>query len=195
MRQRHHVIYVPGLLDDIYHAQSLVFWFWRFYGVHSHTHPMPWAGEEPFESKFQRLLDEIDKYADKGHKVSLVGASAGASAVINAYVERKAKIHRVVYICGKINGPETVSPKTYAENPAFETSMYLLQRSLSRLNNNDKQKFHSYYTPTDQTVPYKATIIPGVPETKLPNLCHGQAIFYSLTLGAPKLIRQLKYIK
>lgn len=192
---KHHVIYIPGLGDDVYKLQSLVIKLWRLYGVHGHCHAMPWAGEEAFEPKFQKLLDLIDKYADKGHKVSLVGASAGASAVINAYVERRDKIASLAYITAKIKAPETVKAKTYRANPAFKTSMYLLQRNLSKLTKADKAKMHSFYSQADTTVPYAATVIPGVKESRLPDLRHSRAIAYALTLGAPRVLSALKKVK
>lgn len=190
--KQHHVIYVPGILDDIYHVQSLAVATWRLYGVHGHCHAVPWAGKEKWEQKFQKLLDEIDMYKSAGHDVSLVGSSAGASAVLNAYSERPGSIESLVYICAKINAPETVSKRTYAENPAFKTSLELLQKNLKKLSPDDKAKMLSLYSPADHTVPYQATIIKGVEERKLPALRHGRAIMYAITLGAGKLTGFLK---
>ncbi len=195
MTQQHHVIYVPGILDDIYHIQSLLVKVWRLYGVHGHCHSMPWAGSENYQPKLQRLLDRIDEYAAQDYQVSLIGASAGASAVLNAYSERRAKISGVIYVCAKINAPETVSPKIYAANPAFKISLEQLQTTLTRLTPTDKTKLRSYYSPGDGVVPHAATVISGVAESRLPALRHGQAIVYSLTLGAPRLIRHLKQLR
>lgn len=189
---KHDIIYVPGIMDDIYHAQGLAVAAWRIYGVRGHIHPMPWAGSEDYDPKFERLLSKIDKYLSSGHKVSLVGASAGASAVLNAYLERSEQISSLVYIAAKINAPETVGKTTYRENPAFKTSMELLQSNLSRLTAEDKEKMLSLYSPGDKYVPHAATIIPGVREQLLPKLKHGYAIFYSLTLGAPLIMAHAK---
>lgn len=165
---------------------------WRFHGVHGHCHEIPWAGPEAFEPKLQKLLDHIDKYLAKGYKVSLIGASAGASGVLNAYMERRDDISGLAYICAKINDPDTVSRKTYAKNPAFKTSMEVLQKNLPKLTQADKAKMHSFYSPGDSTVPYEATVISGVAESRLPALRHGRAILYSLSFGAPKLLKPLK---
>lgn len=190
---KHHVIYVPGIGDNIWHVQSMAVRAWRLYGVRGHFHAMPWAGQEGFEPKFQRLLDEIDKYASRGHKVSLVGASAGASAVLNAFVEESDRISGVVLICPKINGPETVSQKTYAENPAFKDSLGLLQVNLPKLTASQKaNQILNYYSPKDGTIPYEGITIPGVPERRLPGIKHGYAIMYALTFGAHGLLDFLK---
>lgn len=192
MRRQHHIIYVPGILDDIYHGQSTLVKLWEVHGVHGHCHEMPWEGPEPFEPKLQRLLDQIDGYRAEGHTVSLVGASAGASGILNAYAKRKDDLHSLVYICAKINTPETVSKKIYGRNPAFKTSMEVLQKNLPKLTPADKAKMHSFYSPSDGTVPYEATVIPGVAESRLPALRHGKAILYSLSFGAPKLLSALR---
>lgn len=191
MDKKHHVIYVPGILDDSY-LQSTWVRLWRLYGVHGHLHEMPWRGKEAYEPKFQRLLAKIDQYTDHGHKVSLVGASAGASAVINAYIERRDKISSVAYVCAKINAPETVSDRLYAENPAFKTALHLLQDNLPKLTKADKAKMTSFYSPGDGYVPHAATVIPGVREYQLPSLRHGPAVIYALTVGARKLLHSLK---
>jgi hypothetical protein len=192
MKRQHLVIYVPGIGDDLHHFQGAIVKLWWFHGVRGHCHPMPWAGSEDYQPKLQRLLNQIDKYASKGHRVSLVGPSAGVSAVINAYVERKDMITGVNYICAKINAPETVSDKLYAKNPAFKTSLYALQDNLKKLTVADKAKMHSFYSPGDGYVPYEATVIPGVEESTLPSLRHGRAIIYSITIGARTLLKPLK---
>ena len=191
--KQHHVIYVPGIGDNIWHIQSMAIRTWRLYGVRGHFHAMPWAGQESLKPKFKRLLNKIDKYASQGHKVSLVGASAGASAVLNAYVAQPDKINGVVLICPKINSPETVSKKTYRENPAFKESLELLQINLPKLTTQDKAtKIISYYSPADGSISYAGSVIPGVPERRLPAIRHGYAIAYALTFGAHNFIRFLK---
>lgn len=194
MKKQHHVIYVPGILDGIYYQNEAVK-LWRLYGVRGHCHVMPWLGDEAYEPKMERLLAEIDAYRAKGHLVSLVGASAGASAVLNAYIQRRDDITGVVYIVGKILAPETVPRKIYRTNPAFKTSMAILQKTLRQLTPEDKAKIHSFYSPGDTFMPHAGTVIKGVRESRLPSLQHGWAITYSLTLGARKILRPLKDLR
>jgi hypothetical protein len=122
-----------------------------------------------------------------------VGASAGASAVLNAYVERSDKITGLVYICAKINTPESVGQKTYTANPAFKTSLYKLQDNLPKLSPADKAKMLSLYSPGDNTISREATIIPGVEERRLPSLNHGKAILYAIGPGASNILGFLKH--
>ncbi|HVV26137.1 MAG TPA: hypothetical protein VHC21_03865 [Candidatus Saccharimonadales bacterium] len=189
---KHHVIYVPGIGDNIWHVQSAAVTLWRFYGVRGHFHVMPWLGDEPYQPKFERLLAVIDALHSKGHKVSLVGASAGGSAVLNAYLARREKINAVVLICQKINHPEMVAPQTYAKNPAFRESLERLQDGLPQLTAADKAKIRAYYSPADRTVPHADSKLQGVQEIRLPRLKHGYAIVYAITVRAYSLTRFIK---
>ena len=191
-RQKHYIIYVPGIRDDALYIQSFLIQFWRLQGVQPVMFAMPWSGDGKFEPKLSQLIAKIDKYQQQGHAVSLVGASAGASAVLNAYVQRKDEISNLAYICGKINRPDAVSDRTYARNPAFKTSIYTLQDSLKQLTAANKRKISSYYSPADVTVPHSDTIITGVAEYKLPALSHLWAILYSLSFGSGKLLSILE---
>jgi len=189
------VIYVPGIRDDWFKAQSFLLWFWRFRGVKPICHEMPWSGNEPYEAKVDRLLAQIDHEAAAGYKISLLGASAGASAVLNAYAARRESITGVVLICAKINLPDSVSKHTYDQNPAFKTSLQELQKLLPRLTAQDKSKILSIYSPVDTSVPHADTIIPGVREVALRPLSHGQAILYSISWDAQTITDFLKSIR
>ena len=186
------MIYVPGIRDDLYFIQSVLIQCWRLRGVRPIMRTMPWSGEEGFEPKLARLVSGIDTYRQQGHRVYLVGASAGASAVLNAYAQRKGDVQGVAYICGKVNYPDTVSSQTYAQNPAFKTSMTQLQDTISTFVESDKRKLCSFYSSADTTVPYKDTVIEGVLEQKLPPLRHGWAILYTLSFGFGNLLQTLK---
>ncbi len=195
MKQQHHIIYVPGILDNIYHLQSLSVATWRLYGVRGHCHPIPWAGQEDYQPKIDRLVAEINGYLANGHRVSLVGASAGASAVLNVYALRPDKISSVGLICAKINRPESVSEaEYYLENPAFKTSLALVQISLPTLSVVSRRRIISCISPGDSVIPYEDTHVDGIAEILLPKLRHGIAILYCITFGAHKLLKQLKLL-
>ena len=98
----HHVIIIPGLGDRI----SLTAWatnHWRDYGLEPHIYSMDWYNSElPLETKLNKLANFIDQLAEGNNRVSLVGCSAGASAVLNIFLERRNKINKVVSICGRL---------------------------------------------------------------------------------------------
>lgn len=192
--QRHYIIFVPGIRDDLLYVQSFLIQCWRFCGVRPVMLTMPWLGAEEFEPKLARLVSRIDNYWRQGHRVSLVGASAGASAVLNAYSQRNNEIESVAYICGKVNHPDTVSNKTYDQNPAFKTSMLQLQNTLSLFSKADKRKIRSFYSTADTTVPYMDTVIGGISEKRLPSFGHMWAILYALSFGSVRLLQALKIL-
>ena len=188
---RHYVIYVPGIGDNIWHIQSTAVHGWRLRGVRGHFYAMPWVSREPFDAKFARLLVRIDKLSQKG-TVSLVGASAGASAVMNAYLERRDKIHKIALICPKLHHPESVSAETYANNPGFRDSMERLQPRLAKLTAADRARMRIYYSPVDRTVRHADSSLEGVAEYRLPHFKHSYAIVYAITVGAGSMLRFLK---
>jgi hypothetical protein len=147
----HHVIFVPGLGDYKPQGQHLVPGYWRLFGVKGHYHPMIWNDKLSFASKLEKLLTKIDRLASDGSFVSLVGTSAGASAVLVAYAARLDNVTGVACICGKVNHPETVESYRYIENPAFKESMAELQRVLPKLNLAARQRIVSIHPLYDGT--------------------------------------------
>ena len=150
--------------------------------MHGHMHEMPWRGHGEYDQKHQALLAHIDSLHAEGCLVSLVAASAGASAALNAYVERRDHIDKVVLVCGKINRPEAVSERLYQCNPAFRPAMTQLQQTLTSLTDADKAKILSLYSPVDNVVPYKDSHIDGVREERLWSLNHPASILASISL-------------
>src|ERR1039458_2076475 len=108
MRETLHAFYVPGLGDPRYKSQGQLLKLWTIYGIKVHFYPMYWSDSRNFSEKFDALLKAMDPIADKEGSISLIGTSAGASAVINAYAARKERVHRIVCISGKLKNPQTI---------------------------------------------------------------------------------------
>lgn len=187
----HHVIYVPGLGDSRARGQSALLKLWRLFGFKVHYFPLGWADKEVFQPKLERLIAKIDELKGQGYEVSLVGVSAGASAVLNAYAERK-NINKVVLICGKINNPQTIGERTYKINPAFKQSIYAVKNSLDKLESAQIKRILSIHPLVDGTVPAMDTKIQGAVEKTVLVVGHIFGIFYSITLGAPAIAKFLK---
>lgn len=182
----HQVIYVPGLGDHRPFGQATIIKCWRLFGLRAHYFPLSWADGEEFAPKLQRLLDKIDTLSRNGQKVSLVGVSAGASAVLNAYAVRP-KITRVICICGKIHNPQTIHPRRFQINPAFKDSVFMVQKSLAKTNKNQRKNIMSIHPLYDQTVPIADTVIDGAVEKIVHIRGHIQSIYYTIILK-PRLI-------
>lgn len=186
------VIYVPGLGDHRTRGQRLAARFWRLYGVRSEVILMHWRTKEPFETKLARLLARIDQLHQQGYQISLVGVSAGASAVINAFALRQTELHRVVCICGKLRRPETISPNTYRRNPAFAESMQVLPDSLDHIPKKARKRICSIKPLADELVPPEDTTITGAQAKTIISFGHAPSIGLAVTLYWPLVMKFLK---
>lgn len=190
---KHVVIYVPGIGDDIKKLQSTLVKLWRLCGVQGVVHEMPWMDSEPFAHKFERLLERIDDLHDQGAVVSLVGTSAGAGAVINAFAARKERVNGVVCLVGKINNPDTIGASYRRRSPAFIESALEVQFSLDRLDiDTDRKRIMSRYAMLDGIVPRRDSVIVGGINKTVPSIGHGLTIVSQLLVGAPFYLRFLK---
>jgi predicted alpha/beta hydrolase family esterase len=192
MDKQLHVLYVPGLGDNRISKQLKAIRTWRWWGVTPELLQMNWADKQPWEEKFERLLMRIDKLHAQNKEIALVGASAGASAVINAYAVRKDKIAGCVLIAGKVNRPSAIGNQYRKKNPAFVAAAYSCEQALTTLNNKDRQRILSRYALVDETVYKPDSKIPGANNRLVPTVGHVITIATQLTLGAPSFIRFLK---
>lgn len=192
MAAKHTVIYVPGLGDARVRGQRLLFSSWLLWRVQPVLFRMNWADGE-FAPKFQRLLGLIDSYHDAGHRVSLVGSSAGASAVINAFAVRKDALCGVVCICGKLNNPENIGKDIRRDNPAFVESAYMVQHSLDALDfDADRSRIQSRYALFDPIVPKEDSVIAGADNRMVPTIGHATSIASQMLFGAPFFVKFLQ---
>ncbi len=172
--------------------QKITIYAWQIFGVKTVLFRMGWADQESFSVKVERLLKVTDTLTSKGHAVSLVGISAGASAALAAFVRRKPAISGIVFICGKLAHPETVNPRYYKENPAFRGAMDELPANLKQLTSVDTQKLLSIRPIYDQTVAVKDTLVSGARHTIIPALYHAPSIAAAITIFSPIAIFFLK---
>lgn len=197
MSKEHSVIVVPGLSDEtkkLVRATN----HWRNHGLEPIVHAVGWRNEETdFRPKLERLVSMIDDLTDKGDTVSLVGTSAGGSAVVNAFFERKEKIHKIVNVCGRL----TVGPQTgfrsfeakSATSPPFAESVRLSEKNISQLSARDKQKIMTVRAMFgDELVPPVTTIVEGAYNTRIPTIEHALSIRAALTVLSKPIIIFLK---
>lgn len=189
---KHHVIFVPGLGDRRTYGQNIAIQLWRLFGLTPHYLALGWHTAEGFEVKLARLEQAITGLAVGGNAVSLVGASAGASAVMHALV-RSPGVTGVVYICGKINHPETVLDEVYRRNPDFRESLATLQPLLTTLSPARRRHILNLHPSTDHSVPPADTRLAGTQERLIPGWGHMSGIFFGLVYGAPQIARFLRF--
>ncbi len=189
------VILVPGLGDGAFFCKCVAA-YWRLFGLRVQVHCIGWASGD-FEPKLLALLRHIDRASEGGHRVALVGISAGASAILNAYMQRKSSVGKIVTVCGFLrneHAQETPSFKKHArENPPFGESAHLFERTESLLGEADRHKVLTVRARFgDQLVPAASSVLPGATNMQVPSLRHGLTIFLSLTLFCRPIISFIK---
>jgi dienelactone hydrolase len=189
--QKLHVIYVPGLGDKKVSGQQKAVRTWRWWGVEPELFQMNWGDKEPWQPKFQRLLARIDELDTQGKSVALVGVSAGASAVINAYAART-QLVGVVCIAGKINRPEAIDKRYSLNHIAFVTSANDCEQALKTLQTADRRHILSRFALADERVTKADSRVPGARNRLSPTIGHVPTIAIQITLGAPSFLRVLK---
>lgn len=193
MIKEHHTIFIPGLGDEV----NKMIWatnHWRRFGLDPIVHSVGWHdGEKYFQPKLKILVDMIDKYADGGNSVSLVGCSAGGSAALNAFFERREVVYRVINVCGRLrtgpqNGFRSFGART-ASSPPFAESVKLFESNENLLTNQDRQKIMTVRALFgDELVPADTTILQGAYNTVVPIPEHVLSIAMALTIFAKPLI-------
>jgi pimeloyl-ACP methyl ester carboxylesterase len=177
---KHYVIFIPGLGDHKAHGQDIGLNLWRLFGLHPVYLALDWENKESIDAKLKRLDALVMKLSSQNTRVSLVGVSAGASAVLNYYKDHP-QIHRVILVCGKVNNPDNIQSKRYDMNPDFRESMYRIESSLDTLRESGRlSNILSIYSDKDTTVPPKDAYIEGANSKKIRAWSHPTVIMNTI---------------
>lgn len=165
------------------------------YGIVPHVHRLGWHDEEKsFKPKLKRLVAEINKYLDQGDAVSLVGGSAGGSAVLNALLEQP-KITSVVNLCGRLRQGESVSPSLEVaaqRSPSFKDSVLTFESREPSMTPDQRSKVLNLIPLWDEIVPKGTVPLRGATNKTLPSVEHMLSGFIGLTLFSPMIMRFIK---
>lgn len=190
--KRLYVIYVPGLGDENIALQAKAVNLWRWFGVKPDIIQMNWSDIEAWEAKRGRLLKRIDAARAQGYSVALVGASAGAAAVINAFAARQDDIVGCVIIAGKVNHPEAIGDSYRQHTPRFVEAANDTPHALASLSPASRQRISSRYALIDGVVGRADSIIPGAHNKRILVFGHAFVIASQLVCGAPFFLHFLK---
>ena len=194
MPQRLYVIYVPGVGDSRPDLQRKLVKTWNLWGVDAELFQINWAENIAWDVKLSRLLNRIDELLSSNRKVALVGASAGGSAVVNAYAARKNDISGIVTICGKLKNSSDIGPKYYNTNPPLVDSVAGSEKALPSLTNQDKNRILTRRALFDEVVTTKSdSMVVGANNQISPTAIHSLTIGFQLIFGAPSFLRFLKH--
>jgi hypothetical protein len=187
-------MYVPGL-NDQRKGYELLIQSWSMYGVVPHVHRVGWHDREKiFELKLRRLITVVNEFLDSGHTVSLVGGSAGGSAVLNALLEQP-KINAVVNICGRLRAGKHVFPslELAAKNsPSFRDSVLSFEKAEPKMTQEQRSRVLNLIPVWDEVVPKTTAFLKGANNQTMPSVEHMLSGLLGMTLFAPMVMRFVK---
>ncbi len=171
------LIYIPGLGDGYDPLRRLALKYWKGSSIKTTFVPMRWRDtSETYEQKVQRIRRAVK--ASTADTVVLVGESSGGSVVVAEMMQQNERLHRAITICGKNVRADRVSPRIYANNPAFRESMTRADETVAKMTPEDGKKFTIFYSKADPTVWFVDTKVPHASYRTLPSFGH----FLSITL-------------
>ncbi len=195
MSKNHQVIVVPGLGG----SSSLLRTFvrsWKRFGIIPEVFEMNWRDEHTdFDTQLGRLIQRIDQLHRTGTRVSLVGTSAGGSAVLNAYCAQTEKTHRVINVCGRMIAGQKVFPSLQTASRTstiFHTSVLTCERNVSKLPTKDRSRILTIQPIFDEIVPITTMTIPGSRLMKIWSLEHLLSIGVAMTVYKAQIIQFLQ---
>ncbi|HZE87216.1 MAG TPA: hypothetical protein VE090_03335 [Methylomirabilota bacterium] len=194
MSAKHHVIYVPGL-DDGRKGYELIIHRWSLFGIIPHVHRIGWKdGENNFSPKLQKLVEVVDNLIKQGKIVSLVGGSAGGSAVLNTFLERS-QINAVVNVCGRLRAGENISPpleQAARKSPAFRESVDLFEKKEQNMTSAQRSQVLTLTPLWDEIVPKSTVFLKGANNKTLPSVEHMISGLMSMTVFSPIIMQFIK---
>ncbi len=189
-------IIVPGLGDEISWLKLLTL-HWQLVGVNVVFCQLNWRDQQPFQPKLKKLAKVIGDLTRQGHQVSLVGTSAGGSAVLNAFLENSDLVHRVANVCGRLkvgstSGLRAFSKKT-STSPAFAESVELFESREHFLTDLQRSKIltvRPFFG--DELVPADTVSVRGARNIVIPSIEHALSIGLALSLFSSPLLAFLQ---
>ena len=191
MGNKHTVIIVTGLDSPAWQMWPIVAW-WKTVGMNVIVFDPKWKNRKGFEEKLKKLLNLIDEETSHS-KVSLVGISAGGSAVINAYLKRVDKVHCVVTVCSQLKLSHHHKNSTLKKSKSFKESVVKLEKNTKKLTVFEKTKILNIRSLLiDELVPKDTSFLNGTEKVEIPTEAHVLTIVSALTVFSFKIIRFIR---
>lgn len=183
------ILYIPGLNDKRVINRPLIAalpYVWKKFGYTVYVIYMDWNKGKAFDPKLKHITDTIVKLADKKCDLYILGQSAGGSAALNAFAQRKTKVKKAVNICGRLREGKHVFPSlnlAASGNPAFKDSVLQFEHKFEpTLTKKDKQRILVVTPLLDQLVPASTSYLEGATNKTLPIIEHSLGGIFALTL-------------
>lgn len=177
------IIYIPGLFDRVGWVEALqrrALKSWSKYGGNPEMFTIGWSDEGEFDPRLEELCDRIEQLRAQGRSVALVGASAGASAVVGALARLGTDISASVLICGKIHRPHIIPEVVYDLNEVFEDALDDVSDDIEQLSPEVLSRMVSLRSFKDGIVPPRDSVIQGAKNVRMPVIGHIAGIGFAL---------------
>jgi pimeloyl-ACP methyl ester carboxylesterase len=194
LAKMHYVLFVPGLGGESFLFRKAAN-AWNRLGFIPIIYDVGWKdGQQYFRPKLEKLLARIDALHASGGIVSLVGTSAGGSAVLNAFTQRSDKIHTVVNICGRLRAGNSVRPTledASKKSKSFKESVMMFETNEPTLTKDDRKKILTIRSFFDETVPITTISVRGAHNIQIVSVEHILSIALAMTAYARTIAHYL----
>lgn len=192
MKSSHAVIYVPGLGDTNISGRQKMLSTWHYRNVTIEALSMNWRTNEPWDTKLARLIQRIDELHATGVKLSLIGESAGACAVMQGLQQRADSLNAVILLCGKSQYPDRIGQHLRQRNPALFTAVSRSHDYIQTMPESHKAKVLNVHPVADPVVPVQETKIPGIQNARIPSFGHAISIVFGMTIWSFKIVQFIR---
>ena len=188
-KQRHIVLYFPGLGDSYDSSRQWALHIWRLWGVETRLVPLKWYAGGSFDDKLSLAKGMIEQALREDASVSLVGESAGASLVANV-AGLYPDLHKIVTIAGVNSSHLSISPIIQRRSPSFDESAKRVSKAFLET---DPQKIHTFYGFMDGSVPIAFSRVTGARSHRVLAIGHLLTIIVCLTILSPYIAKIIKH--
>ncbi len=195
MSKEHHLIMIPGLSDQGFlqkRLMNLVPEYWRKYGIIGHVVYPNWEDGESFAPKLKRMVKKVDELIEQDHDVSVMGLSAGGSAVLNIFCERKNVLRGAINATGRLRAGERVHPSldfAAKSSLAFKESVLLFENKNEKiLTKDDRKRIMTIRPLWDEIVPASTVAVQGADNRIIPVIDHLLAGGYVSFIYGKKIV-------
>lgn len=191
--KKHKIIIIPGLSD---YTSFIRFITYRFNSPEFDVEVLSFGWSKSdilFENRIEELSEYINSLNDKFEKISLIGVSAGGSAVLNLFSKNN-NIHRIVNVCGRLKPGIKVSPsleKAAKNSISFKESVIQAEINLNNLSSEKKSKIMTISPYLDGTVPTSTMSVDSGYNLKIMSMGHMVSIFIGLVFYRRSIIKFL----
>ena len=198
-KEKHHVIFLPGLHDQHCFNKKiagLLPRFWDDRGFPLHVVEPHWEEGESFQQKLEIVVAKVDEFTAENKKTSIMGYSAGVCLAFSSYAVRRNDLIAGIGVMGRVAEGNDVSPslaKAAKSSPAFRNGVLQFEKYYEpTLYPNDRKKLLTIRALWDEAVPPSTVHLKGGENLLAPMIEHIFGGLFVLTFYAQVLQKFLE---